>query len=265
MGYGTPFYAQYLTGTDKKYVLLNHINASSYSFGGSYQISTNGIFDGNKLSVNTGTQQYFLLVSGGSATIRNIYLTANITSTAQGISLLGLVNGTHLIENSGFFGSVNQPSGTYGRVGGVIGGFSLGTIRKCFANVTVNGVGGNNYGGFIGLNNGTVENCFSVGNINAGAGGNCGGFCGGNLAGGTVNYCYSIGSVTTSGTKGGFMYSNTGTATNNYWDTVTSGILTSVGATGKTTTEMYQETTYSGWDFATIWNIDEGNDYPKLQ
>ena len=85
MGYGTPFYAQYLTGMDKKYVLLNHINASSYIFGGSYIISTNGIFDGNKLSVNTGTKQYFNFAAGESGILRNIYLTANITSSNQSI------------------------------------------------------------------------------------------------------------------------------------------------------------------------------------
>lgn len=34
---------------------------------------------------------------------------------------------------------------------------------------------------------------------------------------------------------------------------------------GKTTSEMFQKLTYSGWDFENIWNIAEGNDYPYLK
>jgi len=34
---------------------------------------------------------------------------------------------------------------------------------------------------------------------------------------------------------------------------------------GKTTSEMFQKSTYSEWDFENIWNINDGNDYPYLK
>jgi hypothetical protein len=43
-----------------------------------------------------------------------------------------------------------------------------------------------------------------------------------------------------------------------YWDTDTSGQATSDdGGTGKTTAQMKTKTTYSGWDFTTVWDIVE--------
>jgi len=59
-----------------------------------------------------------------------------------------------------------------------------------------------------------------------------------------------------------------------FWDTQTSGQVTSDGGTGKTTAEMQMESTFTdaGWDFVAesvngtedIWSICEGVDYPKL-
>lgn len=39
----------------------------------------------------------------------------------------------------------------------------------------------------------------------------------------------------------------------------------SEGGFGKTTIEMMTQSTYKDWDFETIWCIDEGKDYPRLQ
>jgi hypothetical protein len=36
-------------------------------------------------------------------------------------------------------------------------------------------------------------------------------------------------------------------------------------AIGKSTIEMKQKETFDGWDFETIWDIDEGKSYPFLR
>ncbi|WP_276358068.1 S-layer homology domain-containing protein [Cohnella caldifontis] len=52
------------------------------------------------------------------------------------------------------------------------------------------------------------------------------------------------------------------TVDNSFWDTEVSGISTSCGGTGKSTTEMKQATTYSAW-VTTVWKISDGQ-YPQL-
>ena len=96
--------------------------------------------------------------------------------------------------------------------------------------------------------------------------------------GGISAYCYNnmtnvyaAGVVTYTGSPGGNVGglcggSGFGSVTNSYCDTEAS-TQSSCGAygDGKTTSEMYQESTYSGWDFGSVWQIDEGNYYPTLQ
>ncbi|GAJ08009.1 unnamed protein product, partial [marine sediment metagenome] len=55
----------------------------------------------------------------------------------------------------------------------------------------------------------------------------------------------------------GFDWVPSGTITNCFWDTQTSGQATSDGGTGRTTIQMQTQATFTGagWDFDTIWNI----------
>ncbi len=62
-----------------------------------------------------------------------------------------------------------------------------------------------------------------------------------------------------------------------HWDTTTSTLTWGahgygppaddpvVGLTGHATNVMFQQATYTNWDFDTVWEIDEGNGYPTLQ
>ena len=56
----------------------------------------------------------------------------------------------------------------------------------------------------------------------------------------------------------------TNTITNSYWDTQTTGTTTSSGGTGKTTALMQTQSTFTGWNFSSLWWINDGRDYPKL-
>jgi len=177
--------------------------------------------------------------------------------------------------------------------GGFIGKIDGGTIDTCFATGDVS-VGDDYAGGFIAYMNGVVINqCYATGSVVAVgnyAGGfigrgadtsatNCyargavsgdayvGGFVGNNSAN-DLSKCYATGAVTGNDDVGGFAgnaISEDTYITNCFWDTETSGTEISDGATGKTTTQMQTESTFTnaGWDFSTIWSISTGY-YPVL-
>jgi len=89
----------------------------------------------------------------------------------------------------------------------------------------------------------------------------------GELAGwnwGTITDCYATGAVEGSADVCGFVgYLTADTIMDCYYDSETTGRTNSY-ATGKTTAEMYEKATFSGWDFDPVWGIDEGESYPYL-
>ena len=98
--------------------------------------------------------------------------------------------------------------------------------------------------------------------------------------GGNIEYCYATGSVSNGydgigGLVGKNRYVNEGTVSDSFWDTQTSGQLTSDGGTPKTTAEMQTKSTFAdaGWDFVggtangyeDIWRMCvDGVNYPTL-
>jgi len=63
---------------------------------------------------------------------------------------------------------------------------------------------------------------------------------------------------------------------NSYWDNDLSSLsacgtaysptnVQCLSSSGKTTSEMKTESTFAGWDFINIWNINEGINYPYLR
>jgi hypothetical protein len=91
---------------------------------------------------------------------------------------------------------------------------------------------------------------------------------------GTIENSYSNGSVTGIN-YGGLIGDNLNTngVINSYWNTETSGQLTSAGGVGKTTAELQQMMTFANWDIAnvsdanstSVWVIDENNTTPWLR
>ena len=80
-----------------------------------------------------------------------------------------------------------------------------------------------------------------------------------------AEYCYTIGKVISLGK--GSAFSPDENALNCYWDVDSTGIPDSGGhaAKGLHTPEMKKRATYVGWDFDSVWCIDEGRDYPRLR
>ncbi|MCH9022429.1 MAG: hypothetical protein IID32_06660 [Planctomycetes bacterium] len=196
----------------------------------------------------------------------------------QGVGgLVGINYG--MISDS--YGTVSV-SGTDNYVGGLVGYNNTGTISDSYATGSVTGINstpsGSIVGGLVGRNGGvsTINNCYATGSITGtslafSSQSIVGGLVGSN--GGTISDSYATGSITgavTTGTGsnlniGGLVGLNISTVSNSFWDTETSGQPTSDGGTGKTTAQMKQQATFTGWDFADTWGIFENQTYPLLK
>lgn len=176
--------------------------------------------------------------------INNSYATGDVTATGgiKSENIGGLVgaNATKDIIN-GSYATGRVKGDTY--VGGLVGR-NDGIVTNSYSTSAVEGE--NSVGGLIGYNNGTVENSYSNGGVT-----------GVNHVGGLI---------------GDDPYAN-GIVINSYWNIETSGQSSSVGGTGKTTAELQQILTFTGWDIAdasdpnssSTWVIDEDSTTPWLR
>lgn len=186
-----------------------------------------------------------------------------------------IVNGD--IDVGGFVGvqdsskieycSVNgEVFATGDNVGGFVGklygdGVTDSQLLNSYADVNV--IGGGNNGGLIGESDGIVQDCYALGNIKINGG------WGGGLIGLTkkpISKCYSVGKVIDgSGSYGIGGLIGSGTCTDCYYDTEYSGRIDNEGkGIPKTSTQMKNVATFTGWDFINTWILENDN-YPKLR
>jgi hypothetical protein len=169
------------------------------------------------------------------------------------------------VFNSYFTGSVSG----FSSVGGLVA-YNDGSILNSYSNASI--FGNNTVGGLIAFNGnfGNITNSYSLGDVTR-LSGSIWSVFGGFLAdkyNDAVTNCYSIGKVIYDDeidpTDKGF--SSSSISGNNYWDIETSLQITSgTGATGLTTIEMKDPNNFVGWDFDTVWAIEEGITYPYLR
>ncbi len=206
-----------------------------------------GIFDGNDHTIS------HLMIKGQSF-----------------LGLIGQLGSGAQVKNLGVVDVNMTGSGNY--IGGLVA-HNRGAVTQCFSSGVANG--GVYVGGLVGYNDyygGTATGCYSAVAVRGHV---SGGLIGYNA--GAVTQCYSTGVVTGYGVShvGGLAADGSvKNATACFWDTQTSGQVTSAGGTGKTTAEMQTARTFldAGWDFVgetangtqDIWRIDEGKDYPRL-
>ena len=156
-------------------------------------------------------------------------------------------------------------SGVDAEFGGLIGRNIYGTVTWCYATGAV--TGGTDYsancnGGLVGYNSsGTISQSYATGSVTTGVD------LAGSLVGandGTVSQCYAVGEVSGAEYVGGLVGNGAAGVSDSYWNMETSGLDTSAGGTGLTTTQMMQQASFSGWDFTTtpVWNIQGA--YPYL-
>ncbi|WP_242705765.1 WxL domain-containing protein [Pontibacillus sp. ALD_SL1] len=153
-------------------------------------------------------------------------------------------------------------------VGGLAGGIMYTDVSTVYATGAVTGE--NQVGGVLGfLNDSTILNAYShvITTGNDGVGGVVGFIY--EIYFDWSKHVYAAGSVTGNAHTGGLSGGTYGPSEieESYWDTEETGQSTSTDGAGKTTAEMKQETTYSGWDFSNIWSIDPliNGGYPYLQ
>jgi len=167
--------------------------------------------------------------------------------------------------------TINRPTTDY--VG--LFGNTTGTLTQIALTGTVSGQ--DYVGGLFGRNAGTVTDSYSTVAVTASANDKIRGGLGGHNHQGIVRRSYSIGAVLPiDGSNGGGFIGTKDTGgsyedTNNFYDTETSGWATSVMGTGKTTAQMRDINTFTGWDIVLIkaytdqiWKIDSGRRYPML-
>ncbi|MEQ8577846.1 MAG: BspA family leucine-rich repeat surface protein [Balneola sp.] len=215
----------------------------------------------------TGASNTAGLAGENYGTITNSYYNGSVTGSSQVGGLVGQNGGD--ITASYSTGSVTA---TGSDIGGLVGNHNLKTISKSYSTSSVNG--GDNAGGLVGFANDNIENSFATGAVSGSD--QIGGLVG-NLDSGIITNSFSTGTVSGSTNIGGFvgLKSGFGAAQNSFWDTDESGTTTAVGAgstsgiTGKTTSQMKTESTYTGasWDFTDVWELVSGvnNGYPIQQ
>ena len=237
-----------------EYILVNDIDLAGYPWQAIFGFA--GTFDGN------------------GHVVRN--LTTNNEAHRAG-GLFGKILAGSVVRNVGVV-DCNITSKDYSAA---VVGDNFGAVYNCFcAGGSVSTVGTGNVGTFCGMSRtpSSITNCYSIGvnltELVASTRPATGGFIGTN-AGATTN-CYYVGGAITPAPDhpvGGFagQVTATGSATSCYFNLDKGGITnfvsqeTTAKPGGRITDDLILEATYAGWDFANIWAIEEGQDYPKLR
>ena len=193
------------------------------------------------------------IVGYTGGTITNCYNTGDVlaTSTASmAYAYAGGIAGENYkgtIENCYNTGSVSASCDSYAYAGGIAGENYDGTITNCYntgcvsASSSSSSSDANAYaGGIVGYNNGTITNCYNTGNVSASYTSNysyAGGIAGVNDEG-TVKNCY-------------------------YLDNITQGVGYGTDtATKRTFEKLINQDTFVGFDFETVWTMDDEIGYP---
>ena len=230
--------------------------ACSGSVGGLVGDNEGTIASSHSTSVVSGlTDNFGGLAGENSGTITDSYATGSVSG--KGFADLGGLVGENESEgkiiSSYATGAVSGQGDNFGGLAGV----NSGAITDTYATGNVSGSGFADVGGLVGdnRNTGVITAAYAQGSV-SGRADRYGGLIGSNQ--GVVTVCFSTGAVPRNG--GGLIDSNgsTGTVTNCYWDTETSGQANSDGGIGKTTQELQSPTGYTG--IYAAWNVDLDGD-----
>jgi hypothetical protein len=204
--------------------------------------------------------------SSSSGMIVNAHSSANVTIDASqyvGGYAGGLAGGAYNVDLSSATGTVNGAGAV--SAGGLLGGGS-GVTRSFATGAVTAGAANAGAGGLVG-GGGIISNSYATGSAN----GSCaGGFAGYDWDEGNNDNSYSTGSVSGGSSSGGFFGCASGSGTDDYWDTETSGTTAGcgsgncVGVTGLSDAQL-KSALPAGFD-KTIWarNKNINNGYPYL-
>ena len=225
------------------------------------------------------------LVGMNYCSISNCFYTGAVSCGDNSYDIGGLVGYEYYgnIENSYSKGTVSGTNNS-SSLGGLVGYIDYGYINNCYSNCSVTGT--STIGGLVGYNgwNNSISKCFATGAVSGAS--HIGGFAGDNY--GYIGDCYSTGDAAGESMTGGLAGYNYNTITNCYSSGIVTGTSYVGGLTGYsdgsingcyflnvrgpangygtplTDSQMEMQASFAGWDFASIWQISEGSDYPKL-
>jgi len=259
-----------------------NVTDKGYGYVGGLVGSTDGTVSDSYATGTVTGSHYVGGLAGIAENVNNCYATGNVT----GDEVIGGLVGWHNDGTVSYSYATGNVAGSYS--GGLVGvngecWVSGGLVEfndndsvaiyYCYSTGSV--TGDTSVGGLVGENAySTVSNSYSSGNVTGGS--RVGGLVGWHW--GDVSNSYAIGSVTGDTSVGGLVGdSDSGTVSNSFWDTETSGQNTSDGGTGKNTTQMKDIATFSGagWSIVAVdysyerntsytWNIVHTVTYPFL-
>lgn len=272
--------------------------------GGAYEIADSHA-EGPVTSTGEGDNVGGL--AGFAVTVRDSHATGDVDGGLEGAGeatygdVGGLVGTANvLVENSYATGDVTNQSGN--RVGGLVGN-SGADIEDSWATGEVDAGDASTVGGLVGHGNASIWRSWAAGDVSAdgrGVGGLVGGLvtdlsitdsyalgdvhAGDDWAGGLVGRflsdtqitdSYAAGHVTANGSNIGGLVGyddfSPGDATDSYWDEDTglpSGQDTTGYGTPLSTSDFGNDSTFSAWDFDSVWEMgtaDDGHERPVLQ
>ncbi|MFA5055401.1 MAG: GLUG motif-containing protein [Dehalococcoidia bacterium] len=218
-------------GTVNNSYATGTVNGNSYVgglVGYRYQGTVNNSYATGTVS---GTGDYAVggLAGYNGGTVSNCYATGNVAGKRRAGGLVGWQD-SYTVSNSYATGSVNCPDET----GGLVGYSEGGTVNNSYATGAVNG--STEVGGLVGLKDG-----------------------------GTVNNSYAIGKVSGVTDIGGLVgKQSSGTVTASFYDRETTGRDDTGKGEPKTTAEMKNIATFTGWDIQGNATNNINNGYPFL-
>lgn len=211
-----------------------------------------------------GKNQVGGLVGGSEGEIDESYATGDVSGERNIGGFVGYIREGASITHSFSTGGVTGES----EVGGLVGGVDDGIISYSYATGDVTGM--RQVGGFVGWFQGMINDSYARGDVVSHGGYDIGGLIGevyGELQ--TIENTYASGLVEgdVSGGLIGSVYDHQGdSVVSSYYDKNNTGQEDDDGrGQPKTTDEMMQEDTFEGWNFNSIWSIDEGTSYPFFQ
>lgn len=250
--------------------------------------------DPENRKVWTPIRSFAYTFDGNGLMIENLYITQSGDSYVGFISDLrptGLVKnlefrnatintkftvGTGIVAGSSYMGTIEDvkvsgriESGGY--VGGIVGNSNQATVQRNSATVQIISTG-TRVGGLIGHSNrSNIFNNHTSGKVSGLS--EVGGLVGVTYED-KLKYNYStVENIGGGGVTGWTQLTYVDNIRYNYWDTEVSKTSIDsprspspiIQAAGKTTSEMMRKETYEGFDFDTIWTIEEGKGYPQLR
>lgn len=189
------------------------------------------------------------------------------TSTVKGTDSVGGLVGQYTygtINDAYFSGNVSG----LGDVGGLVGYNGQGTLNRSYSTGNVTGLGADAVvGGLAGYSGGAIVNSYSKANV----GGNnaaSGGLVGDNRGGVVTSYSggkVAAGAAGVTAAGGLVGRGDAAAVVDSYWDVGNSGLAVSAGGIGLQSAQMKRQASFKGFDFTTIWRIDEGRGTPQFR